>query len=228
LAALEMIHSARLASNRLTIHAAISQSGTVKTPALSGFVGCLLILTQSTYGEDPGKIEKIRDISPDHKFAMRIWCSEEPEDANNIDSNLITAVELVSLPSKQIVMSLSQDYSGNVANLVWSSDSKWFALSNSSGPRVSDTEVYHRSGDKFDELKTEDLRADVKGDIRNEYVRPIRWAKPGVLVLEQVSMFRGGEIDDAEIQFTASFDEKTGKFHVISKKRLHPKVKKEG
>ena len=198
----------------------------VKTLALSGFLGCLLILVQPTCAEEPAQFEKIRDISPDYKFAMRVWCSSEPEDPKNIDPTLITAVELVSLPSKRMVMNLPQDYQGSVADLVWSSDSKWFALCNSAGPRVSETEVYHRSGEKFDELKTEDLRVDVKGDVRNEYIRPIRWAKPGVLVLEQQSIFRGGEIDDSNIQFTASFDEKSGKFRVISKKKLHPDVKK--
>lgn len=209
------------------MHATISQSGDVKTLVLSGFLGCLLILAQLARAEEPARFETIRDTSPDHKFAMRIWCSGQPEDPKNIDSNLITAVELISLPSKTMMMSLPQDYSGNIADLVWSSDSKWFALCYSEGPRVSETEVYHRSGEKFDELKTEDLRVDVKGDVRNEYIRPIRWAKPGVLVLEQQSIFRGGEIDDANIQFTASFNAKTGKFRVISKKKLHPGVKKE-
>src|SRR6185295_8541697 len=104
--------------------------------------------------------------------------------------------------------------------------SNWFALCYSEGPRVSETEVYHRSGEKFDALKTEELRVNVKGSVRNEYIRPIRWTKPGVLILEQQSIFRGGEIDDSNVQFTVSFDEKTGKFRVISKKKIHPDEKK--
>jgi hypothetical protein len=40
---------------------------------------------------------KIRDTSPDQKFAVRISCNSEPEDPNNIDPSLIAAVQLVSL-----------------------------------------------------------------------------------------------------------------------------------
>jgi hypothetical protein len=70
--------------------------------------------------------------------------------------------------------------------------------------------------------KPDDLKVDVKGDVRDGYIRPLRWTKPGVLVLEQLSIFRGGEIDDAKFQFTASFDEKSGKFRVISRKNFIP------
>ena len=56
---------------------------------------------------------------------------------------------------------------------------------------------------------------------------PPRWRKPGILLLEQLSIFRGGEIDDAKFQLTAGLDSKTGKFKVISKKKLPPDVKKE-
>jgi hypothetical protein len=52
-------------------------------------------------GQQSATFEKIRDTSPDGKFAVRISCSSEPEDPNNIDPGLITAVELVSLPSKK-------------------------------------------------------------------------------------------------------------------------------
>jgi hypothetical protein len=63
----------------------------------------------------------------------------------------------------------------------------------------------------------------VKGDVRNEYIRPIKWEKPGVLLLEQFDIFRGGESEDASYRFTAKFDEKTGKFRVISKKKVPSK-----
>jgi len=113
-----------------------------------------------------------------------------------------------------------QNYDGSAARVIWSPDSNWLAFSSSSGPRVSDTYVYRRSGDDFSEFKTENLQVDVKGDVRNEYVRPIRWVKPGVLLLEQYVIFRGGDGKDATYQFTASFDEKTAKFRIISKKRV--------
>ena len=171
----------------------------------------------------PAKFEKIRDISPDEKFAMRISCSSEPEDPNNIDSSLITAVKLVSLPSKKAVMNLPQNYSGSAADLIWSQDSKWLAFSIYSGPRVSDTYVYHSSGDYFIQLETQELRVKVEGDVRNEYVNPVRWVKPGVLLLEQNDVFRG-DGKDGNHKFTASFDEKTGKFGIISNKKVRSTV----
>ena len=171
----------------------------------------------------PAKFEKIRDISPDGKFAMRISCSSEPEDPNNIDSSLITAVKLVSLPSKKAVMNLPQNYSGSAAALIWSQDSKWLAFSLHSGPRVSDTYVYHSSGDLFIQLDTQELRVDAEGDVRNEFVNPVRWVKPGVLLLEQNDVFRG-DGKDANYGFTASFDEKTGKFRIISNKKVRSTV----
>ena len=115
---------------------------------------------------------------------MRISCSSEPEDPEDIDPNLITAVELVSLPSKRVIMDFLQD-EGGLRRVVWSQDSKWLAFPLSEGHRITYTRVYHRSGDDFNQLETEDeVRVDAKGDVRNEYVRPIRWIKPGVLLLE--------------------------------------------
>jgi hypothetical protein len=186
-------------------------------------VGSLLISTQPIYAQESPAFEKICDVSPDGKFALRISCSSEPEDAEKIDPDLITAVELVSLPSKTIVIkNLGQNYSGSAPELIWSSDSKWLAYPLSSGTRVTDTYVYHRSGADFTELKTESLRVDARGDVRNEYVKPIQWVKPSVLLLEQFDIFRGGS-GDASCQFTAKFDEKTGKFQITSKKKIRSK-----
>ena len=79
----------------------------LKTLRLSGLLACLLILTQPSYAEESAKFEKIRD-TPDGKFAVRVSCSSEPEDPNNIDSSLITAVEVVSLPSKKVVVNFAE------------------------------------------------------------------------------------------------------------------------
>ena len=194
----------------------------MKGPLRWALFAWFLALNQPIDAQEPSKFEKIRDISPDQKFAVRISCSSEPEDPNNIDSSLITGVELILLSSKKTVMDL-QNYDGSAAHVIWSADSNWLAFSSSSGPRVSDTYVYHRSGDDFGEVKTENLQVDVKGDVRNQYVTPLRWVKPGVLLLEQYIIFRGGEGEDATYRFTASFDEKTGKFRIISKKKIPSK-----
>ena len=111
----------------------------------------------------------------------------------------------------------------SVPHLIWSKDSNWFAYPLASGSRVTDTYVYHRSGDHYTQLKTEELRVDAKADVRNEYVRPNRWLKPGVLLLEQHDIFRGGEGEDATYRFTARFDEDTGKFQITSKEKIPSK-----
>jgi hypothetical protein len=96
-------------------------------------------------------------------------------------------------------------------------------VSLSGGHRVTDTYVYHRSGDDFIHLETEELRVDAKGDVRNEYINPIRWIRSGVLLVEQFDIFRGGDGKDAMYRFTAKFDDKTGKFQIISKKKVPSK-----
>jgi hypothetical protein len=188
-------------------------------------VGLLFLSTQPIYAEDSPGSEKIRDVSPDGKFAVRILCSSEPEDSDKyIDPILITKVELVSLPSKKNVITLCEN-TGVICDYersVWSQDSNWFAVSFSI-VRFSDTSVYHRSGENFARFETDELRVDAKGDVRNEYVRPIRWVTPGALLLEQYDIFRGGDGKDATYRFTAKFDEETGKFQIISKKKIPSK-----
>jgi hypothetical protein len=194
----------------------------VKEPLLPGLLSCLLFLTVPGHPQETPEFEKIRNVSPDKKFAARISGSSEPEDPENIDSSLITAIDIVSLPAKEVVVSLGSGEGLENFKLVWSSDSKWFAFCSSEGPRVSETNVYNLHGNKFDALNTENLRADVKGDVRNEYIKPLRWVKPGTLLLEQFDIFRGGNGDDATVQFSVRF-EKDGKFHVVSKKRIPAK-----
>jgi len=46
--------------------------------------------------------------------------------------------------------------------------------------------------------------------------------KPGVLLLEQYDIFRGGS-GDGTYRFTAKFDEKTGNFQITSKKNVPSK-----
>jgi hypothetical protein len=181
----------------------------------------LFVWTQPIYAQESPAFEKIRDASPDGKFALRISCSSEPENPDDIDSNLITAVDLVSLPSKKVVVSLGGE--GMAPRLVWSPDSKWLAFPFSEGHRITYTSVYHLSGEEFTPVETDSLRVDAEGDVRNEYVKPVRWIKPGILLLKQFDIFRGGNGEDATYQFTAKFDEKTGKFQISSKKKVPSK-----
>ena len=186
-------------------------------------MGLLLVSTQSIYAQESPAFEKTRDVSPDGKFALRISCSSEPENPEDIDSNLITAVDLVSLPSKKVVVSIGEE--GMPPRLVWSPDSKWVAFPLSEGHRITYTHVYHLSGDDFVSMirENEELLVPTKADVRNEYVTPVRWLKPGVLLLEQQDILRGGESEDLFYRFTVKFGDQPGKFQVISKKKIPPK-----
>jgi hypothetical protein len=123
---------------------------------LLGLLACLLFLSPPSYGQESPNFEEISQLSPDGKFALRISYSSKPEDSNNIDPSLITAGELVSLPSKRVVMKVGQPYV-NAPRLIWSKDANWFAYPLASGSRVTDTYVHHRSGDEFTQLETENL-----------------------------------------------------------------------
>jgi hypothetical protein len=207
---------------------------------LIGSLSCLIVTLQPIRAQQPAPAEKIRDTSPDGKFAMRITydgqmnkelIEGEKADAAKIFSESIEAIELVFMPSKQVVANLLPDEELGGGNnfdditLIWAKDSKWCAFY-WHFPRVGYTTVYNQQGDKFVELnKPDELRVDVKGDVRDEFIQPIKWTKPGTLVLEQLSIFRG-DTDDSKLQLTVSFDTK-GKFHVINKKNLPPDVKKE-
>lgn len=112
---------------------------------------CGLSLISSLVFADPG-FEKIRDTSPDGKFAMRIQCDSEPDDLENIDSSTITAIDLVSLPDKKVVAGLlPTDDVGTTfseVTLMWSADSKWCAFYYAQ-PRVGYTGVFRLSGSEF-------------------------------------------------------------------------------
>jgi hypothetical protein len=182
----------------------------------------LLVGLQQTPAQDAGNWEKITDVSPDKKLGVRITWESEPDDPKNSDPGSIAAVDLVALPSKKRVMELSRNYDGVPAKIFWSQDSNWFALAVSEGPRVTETSVFHRKGSEFEKLDTEDLTVDPGGDARNQYIEPIRWVKPGALLLKQLTIFRGGS-GDSTIQFTALFD-KTGKFRIVGKKKVGNKA----
>lgn len=176
------------------------------------------------FGEDA--FEKIRDESPDKKFAMRIACDGTPEDEEKIDSSLITSITLVSLPDKKVVAKLLPDEDVGVTfeglKLLWSSDSKWCAFYYAQ-PRIGYTSVFHRSGEEFVlGVKPDELRVPFpkNADVRNEYISPVKWTKPGELVLDQFGIFRGEEGGDSTCRFTAVFDSTGKKFKVTSKKKI--------
>ena len=188
---------------------------TGSTSSLALFFACASVLA-----EEIPTAETITDFSPDKKFAVRIAYDPSllPESGDEIPAEATRKLELIAMPGEEVVLDFSEEEGGLKGKVIWSQDSKWFAYALSLGQRVTETRVCHRSGDRFEKLKTEYLGVDPGGDVRNEYVTPLRWVKPGTLVLEQFSIFRGGA-GDAKMQFTVRFDEH-GKFHVTSKKKI--------
>jgi hypothetical protein len=84
-------------------------------------VGLLFVSTRPIYAQESPAFEKIRDVSPDGNFAVRISCSSELGDPKKIDPDLIRAVELVALPSKTtVIKNLGQNYSGTAPEVIWS------------------------------------------------------------------------------------------------------------
>jgi hypothetical protein len=63
-------------------------------------VGFLFVSTPPIHPQESPALEKIQDVSPDGKFALRLSCSSEPAVPDDINPDLITAAERVSRPSE--------------------------------------------------------------------------------------------------------------------------------
>ncbi len=134
----------------------------------------------------------------------------------------IKAVALVSLQEKAVVAELPWDGSAEQLTLVWSPDSKWCALYAETA-RWGLTWAYHLRGDKFVPVNGEEQPgADVEGNARGTWATPLE-IKAGVLLLVQSVIFRGADAGETTYRLTAAFDEKTGKFRIVSKKKVPSK-----
>jgi hypothetical protein len=158
----------------------------MRRPLSAVLLVALSVAIEQVAAQDDESWEKVRDTSPDKKFGTRIKCESEPEDPEHIDSVLITAIDLVSLPSKKVVAQLlPSDHVGTNfedATLTWSADSKWCAFYYNQ-PRIGYTTVFRRLGDKIVAAnKPQKLMIHLKGDVRDEYIGPGKWVQPGELV----------------------------------------------
>jgi hypothetical protein len=187
---------------------------------------CCSLFSCSLLAQETQLAEKIVGFSPDKKFAIRITydpqlITQEDEKLGYVSREAVRSLQLIAMPGKEVALDLGTEESQFEGKLVWSQDSNWLAYALSGGPRVTDTYVCRRVGNRFQDIKTENLTVEAGGDVRNEYVKPLRWLKPGTLLLEQFAIFRG-DAGDSTIHFAVRFDEQ-GKFKVISKKKLRSK-----
>jgi len=197
----------------------------MKPPLAAALIALTFVAFQTDRAQDSELAEIIGDPSPDKKFAVRTTydpslAKDEDVKAGVISRDATRAIDLLAMPSKEVVLNLATEES-RLAAAVWSQDSKWFAYALSGGQRVTDAYVCRKSGDKFEPINTEHLDVPAGGDPRNQYITPLRWLKPGTLVLEQYTIFRGGA-GESNFEFTVRFDD-SGKFHVINRKKVKHK-----
>jgi hypothetical protein len=166
--------------------------------------------------------EVLRAHSPDKKFAMRIICDPEYADADEIPGTAIHSIALVRLPEKQEAAPLASEDGIEPLwdpTLAWSADSQWCAFY-SSTHRVGYTTVFRRNGERFVRLPgSDDLSVPAGDDTRNEHISPVRWLKPGVLLLEQHTIPRR-EDKETHVRFTATYDAKAKKFRISGVKKI--------
>ncbi len=227
-----------------------TESGLMRLAATRSLImltSVYLVGTSSTFAQDkpqavaaespsntpePSLAEKIRDRSPDGRFAVRILydaktnqkIAAEYQDApaGVIYSEAVHAIEVVTMPNKDVVVKLLGEYAGgfsldNIA-IVWSPNSKAFAFCAEEN-RASNLTIEELRGGKFVVANDPDeLSVDVK-DAFILKVRPVRWLKPDVLLLEERAAFRDVDQPAQTFQLTAAKDAKTGKYKIVSKKR---------
>lgn len=185
----------------------------------------LIVAIGCGYADDSSLKEKISEFSPNKKFAVRTSYDPAIDDGSGeeISKEAIKSIDVVAMPEKKVVANLVEDLKGEdigamQGKVVWSPDSKWFAYGVSGGHRVTTTSVFQWKGDKFEPLDSDEITVPAGGDPRNQYVTPVRWLKPGTLLLEQFTIFMYGK-GESTFRFTVRFDE-NGKFRVIDKKKV--------
>ena len=145
--------------------------------------------------------------SPDKRYAIRKIFSDEFD----LRGSKVERAELIDQKSGQVLRDLTSDDIGTGADregeILWSPDSKRFAYRSSAQnqqqgnlfstprqtPHRKQTAVYQFSGESFSrvELNFNDVPgrendAELKGAILgHDYIEPVRWEKPNVLVLER-------------------------------------------
>lgn len=150
-------------------------------------------------------------------------------------SLFIHRIELVALPEEKVVAQLlpasevGTTFLTEGLELVWSEDSKWcafyFAYPGRGGDPSGHTIVFRESGGNFvatnkpNQLRSASLDRDAESRL-NEDVMPVRWTKPGNLLLKQ----RAEIVADSETETTwrleVAYDPKIHAMHLLDTKEL--------
>ncbi len=184
-----------------------TESGLMRLAATRSLImltSVYLVGTSSTFAQD--KPQAVAAESP----------------SNTPEPSLAEKIRDRSPPNKDVVVKLLGEYAGgfsldNIA-IVWSPNSKAFAFCAEEN-RASNLTIEELRGGKFVVANDPDeLSVDVK-DAFILKVRPVRWLKPDVLLLEERAAFRDVDQPAQTFQLTAAKDAKTGKYKIVSKKR---------
>jgi hypothetical protein len=192
-----------------------------------------ILIPKPFFAEETALGEKIRDVSPDQKFALRISYDQKENERiaaqakndpgehplpDGMFSRAVTEIDLVSLPAKEKIVELYKpDLGMNFGDitLLWTTDSRWFAFY-CTELRTGYTSVFNGRDGKFVKLADYDkLHVKFNADIRSEWVSPIKWVKPGVLILQHEASGK----DHVKFEFTATMDPQ-GKVHLSNQKKL--------
>ena len=163
--------------------------------------------------------------SPDKRYAIRKIFSDEFD----LRGSKVERAELIDQKSGQVLCDLTPDDIGTDADregeVLWSPDSKRFAYRSSDltqqqgnlfstprpPPHRKQTAVYQLSGESFSRVEVnlsdvpgresdEELKGAILG---HDYIEPVRWEKPNVLVLERHEYYeklRPTEVDGLKFE----------------------------
>jgi hypothetical protein len=175
---------------------------------------------------------KLSHHSPDGKFAM---CIVHDAGHELWSSLFIHRIELLALPEKKVVAQLlpanetGTTFLTEGLELIWSEDSKWcafhFAYPGRGGDPSGYTIVFRESGGNFvaankpNQLRSASRDRDAEGRL-SEDVMPVRWIKPGTLLLKQRAEIVADSQTETTWRLEAAYDPKIHAMHFLKSKEL--------
>jgi hypothetical protein len=177
------------------------------------------------------RLELVDWPSPDKRYAIRKVFSDE----FNLSGSKVTRAELIEQPSGRTLCDLTRDDIGagpdREGAVLWAPDSKRFACVSSDltppvgnlfstprpAPQRKQTAVYQLSGESFTRVEVSLGEVPGRADdaelqdaiLGHDFVEPVRWSKPNVLVLEKHEYYeklKPTTIGDTKFESIHSFD----------------------
>jgi hypothetical protein len=177
------------------------------------------------------RLELVDWPSPDKRYAIRKIFSDE----FNLSGSKVTRAEVIEQPGGRVLCDLTHDDIGTGADreggVLWSPDSKRFAYVSSDltqragnlfstprpAPQRKQTTVYQLSGESFTRVEVPLVEVPGRADdaelqgaiLGHDYIEPLRWSKPNVLILEKHEYYeklKPTTIGETKFESIHSFD----------------------